>query len=380
MSDSQETNVVVNNQTQETQPQEQQQVQEQEQEHQQQQQQQQPTVVKHSGGELTLGGNTAATTTTTAGASNGISDIKSAPLRVQEVTLPTSTKQSTKEEEVEVGEGVEGDKKAVPSSLYMKANLRSVEFVYRTALTSFTAPEDEAVQQAKKAFDLGVYFLKRADLATASTNFKTAVELAPNIPTFQIFMGFVLLDSDLHDQALECFNRAIHQHAMEVAKSSSEGANNSALLDAFLGLGHLYYDSGDNEKCVENYTRALQLDPTRCDTLNGLGRAYNRQGKYSESAATFTKCLEVDPQYVKAWNNLGVVNVALGKREDALECFNKAVQIHHGFPEAWQNMGWVYQESGNQHVADQCFRNADYTKNMNNKESRNCNVADCSLM
>lgn len=78
-------------------------------------------------------------------------------------------------------------------------------------------------------------------------------------------------------------------------------------LEALIQLGNDYFDTGQFNKAIDTYEKALQIDGKNADVITDTGVAYRRVGKSNESVRLFRKALEIDPNHTLAMFNLGIV-------------------------------------------------------------------------
>jgi len=58
-----------------------------------------------------------------------------------------------------------------------------------------------------------------------------------------------------------------------------------------------YKKVDDYENAIQDYDRAIQLDPSYASAYNDRGRAYYNLGKYAEADADKAKACSLDKQY-----------------------------------------------------------------------------------
>ena len=71
-------------------------------------------------------------------------------------------------------------------------------------------------------------------------------------------------------------------------------------------LGVLENGAGNNEKAVDEFTRAIQLDPSSDGAYTGLASAYERLGKLNDAEKTYQQVINLRPRYWKGYNQLGI--------------------------------------------------------------------------
>ncbi|PLX85120.1 MAG: hypothetical protein C0617_05380 [Desulfuromonas sp.] len=77
--------------------------------------------------------------------------------------------------------------------------------------------------------------------------------------------------------------------------------------NAWVELGHLYFDLGQHMQAVEAYDKALELQPSNPNVLTDQGVMFRRLGWYDRAVGNFLKAQEVDPTHPQSMFNLGVV-------------------------------------------------------------------------
>jgi Tfp pilus assembly protein PilF len=80
------------------------------------------------------------------------------------------------------------------------------------------------------------------------------------------------------------------------------------------GLNHL--QENRPALAVEEFKKAIRLDPKSPYSHKGLGIAYTQMRRYPEAITTLRKALELNPYYVDVRNDLGTALVLSGKREE----------------------------------------------------------------
>ncbi|MGB9119853.1 MAG: protein kinase, partial [Candidatus Angelobacter sp.] len=70
-------------------------------------------------------------------------------------------------------------------------------------------------------------------------------------------------------------------------------------------LGVLENGAGNYEKAVDEFTRAIQLDPSGDEAYTGMASAYERLGKLNDAEKTYQQVINLRPRYWKGYNQLG---------------------------------------------------------------------------
>ncbi|MCF6179789.1 MAG: tetratricopeptide repeat protein [Geopsychrobacter sp.] len=77
--------------------------------------------------------------------------------------------------------------------------------------------------------------------------------------------------------------------------------------NAWVQLGHNYFDSTQPMKAIEAYDKALELDGNDPDVLTDQGVMYRRFGWYDKAVENFTKANKLKPDHKQSLFNLGIV-------------------------------------------------------------------------
>lgn len=94
---------------------------------------------------------------------------------------------------------------------------------------------------------------------------------------------------------------------------------NGELLSALSNLVNIYTDTGRIEKAVEITNQMLQINPNNASTHNSLGYIYRYVGMLNESIEEFERAIALDPSTP---TTLGVSYIATGNYDKAFKAFD----------------------------------------------------------
>ena len=100
------------------------------------------------------------------------------------------------------------------------------------------------------------------------------------------------------------------------ADSTSIGAN--------VGLGNLYYDTGNFGLAVPYYRRALAKDPSLIDVQVDLAVSYHNDGQSELAREVLEDAVRKHPDHAVAYFDLGIVEHQMGRREEARRALERA--------------------------------------------------------
>ena len=100
-------------------------------------------------------------------------------------------------------------------------------------------------------------------------------------------------------------------------------------VDAWIRLGHVYFDAGEHAKAIGAYEKALELRPGNADVLTDLGVMYRRNGEPEKAVESFDRAVAADPSHQTARFNKGIVLLHdLNDHEGAIRAWEELLEIN----------------------------------------------------
>ncbi len=119
-----------------------------------------------------------------------------------------------------------------------------------------------------------------------------------------------------------------HKDASE-AVTSLEKATRDKPQDgqAWVELGHAYFDTGKAKEAIAAYTKALELLPGDLNVMTDLGVMYHEDTQHQKAIDVFDQVLKLNPKHEQARFNKGVVLLTgFNNRKGALAEWKTLVQ------------------------------------------------------
>jgi eukaryotic-like serine/threonine-protein kinase len=134
----------------------------------------------------------------------------------------------------------------------------------------------------------------------------------------------------------------------ELALSNGNKATalNSALPSAYVTLGRIHDELGENDLALTEFQKALQLDSRNAEALTGEAHSYEHAGRLVDAEATYKKALALRPDYWDEYNHLGLFYDRQGRYDDAAKQLQRAVQLTPDNATVYSNLGAIYLDSG----------------------------------
>jgi tetratricopeptide (TPR) repeat protein len=128
--------------------------------------------------------------------------------------------------------------------------------------------------------------------------------------------------------AIENFNRAI--------KLNPDYAN------AYNNRANVRHELGDFPGAIEDYTEAILLNPKCSDFHRNRGIISCELGDHRGAQADHSRAIQLNPNNDQAYNSRGFARLQMGDVPGALKDFTQAIELNPDYALAWNNRGDVY--------------------------------------
>ena len=158
------------------------------------------------------------------------------------------------------------------------------------------------------------------------------------------------------DKIIGLYNQGHWKESASLAESLSEKYPSSLMLCDILGAAYLALRNA--EKAIENYQKALQLNPHHTDAYNNMGMALYDQGRFDEAVESYQKAVEIEPNFADAYYNLGNALKQIGDLKKAIESYRASLAINSEDAEVLSNCGNALKDYGEPDQAIECYAKA----------------------
>ncbi len=86
---------------------------------------------------------------------------------------------------------------------------------------------------------------------------------------------------------------------------------------------------------------AVKKSPQKVRPYNNRGRAYGNMGEYDKAMDDFRRAIQINPRCAEAYYNLGLVYALKGDDENALKNYDQAIALYPNYAAAYNNRGLV---------------------------------------
>jgi tetratricopeptide (TPR) repeat protein len=106
--------------------------------------------------------------------------------------------------------------------------------------------------------------------------------------------------------------------------------------------GGAYHERKDYNKAIEDYTKAIDLDPNYARAYSSRGDAYHCKENYNKAIEDYTKAIALDPNLANAYFERGCVYVAKNFISKAIEDFSQVIRLKPDNSDAYGLRGILY--------------------------------------
>jgi len=136
------------------------------------------------------------------------------------------------------------------------------------------------------------------------------------------------------------------QHGLEIELYTrcidEDGPRTEKLATAHNNRGVAHLATGDPQSAVEDYNRALALDPAYAMAYANRGMAYLARGDFVHSLRDYDKAIELDPTYAQAYANRCWLFGYMGFGETALADCEESLRLRPDHPATLDSRAFAY--------------------------------------
>jgi protein O-mannosyl-transferase len=137
---------------------------------------------------------------------------------------------------------------------------------------------------------------------------------------------------------------------------------------AYNNRGVAYVKEGLTEQAIDDFNRAIAMDPSYDEAFYGRGTAYDKMGDFDRALENFNKAIALDPFYFEVFLARGMLYEKTGQIEKAIDDIKRAIALNPLYDEAYFRLGNIYAQRG---IFDQAvnYYNSAISANPNYAES-----------
>ena len=183
------------------------------------------------------------------------------------------------------------------------------------------------------SFNLGNSYANQKEFAKALEFLKITITKAPDYIEAYIKKGEILTDLKIHNEAINCFKKAL--------KIIPEN------LKILNGIGVNLLELGRANEALEYFKKCIKLNKTIAIFYNNAGLAQYKLNNFKLSIDNFNQCINKSSTTGYFYSNRGLTFQALKDYNLALQDFNQCISIAPEYPESYWNKSLLNLFQGN---------------------------------
>lgn len=110
----------------------------------------------------------------------------------------------------------------------------------------------------------------------------------------------------------------------------------------YAAIGIQCLEREDYDRAIENFTRAIRLNPYYSEAYNNRGIAHTAKGNYEKAFEDYNRAVELNSDFFYAFINRGKLYSDKGEHLWAIEDYDRAIRINSENPVAFYNRANAY--------------------------------------
>jgi tetratricopeptide (TPR) repeat protein len=132
-------------------------------------------------------------------------------------------------------------------------------------------------------------------------------------------------------------------------------------LTFFLGAcsSHNGAPTAQNQKISPADEAALPLaqdPPLMANTRYAAGQLAEAQGNFDAAINQYDKALDIDPKHLPSLYRLGVISAQLKKYDESIEIWKRYITLSNDAPEGYGNLGYCYELATKPKLAEETYK------------------------
>jgi predicted O-linked N-acetylglucosamine transferase (SPINDLY family) len=235
---------------------------------------------------------------------------------------------------------------------------------HERAIESYTRALQLNLKSPLTWYNRGVAYLESGAPIQAASDFNETVRLAPthSLAFYNLGNCYRALTNperalEAYDQVLELdpanlparVNRAATLQDLRAfvpaLEAYGEIIRRSPDAETFCNRGACLQKMGRQAEAIEDFKRAIALQPNLAEAFCNLGIAYRSLGDLPAALSAYDSAIEIAPSMVEAYCNKGVALKEAGLIEQSIRTLQQAALIAPNHPETYSNLGVALQKS-----------------------------------
>ncbi|MHC4393916.1 MAG: tetratricopeptide repeat protein, partial [Planctomycetota bacterium] len=191
--------------------------------------------------------------------------------------------------------------------------------------------------------NLGLILKNQGRTGEAAEYLDRALGVAPDLAPTWFNLGELRMSRGELDAAREAFEAA--------EREFGKGDGNRYIRARYwrarslLNMGWIHSQGGDSEKAFATVRRAADVAPKDPDVRTAVGATLGQMGRDAEAIEEFERALAIEPDHLMALNYLSGALIRQGRPTEAMQSLERAANLRADAPPL-SNLGDVYRDRG----------------------------------
>ena len=196
--------------------------------------------------------------------------------------------------------------------------------------------QDKPDQETYKTL-LDVYEKMSSNIGAVSV-LRRMIDLTPDDVNLKVKLAEALSNAGRSAEAI-----GIYEEILDSLKGQE-------LLSVYSNLGYLYAETGENEKAISFYLKALKLNDNDANLCQNLSLLYEKAGRKDEANKYLARAIELKPDSQDDKLKLAGNLLEAGKTKDAEQSVREFIKDNPKSMDAWLLMTRIAQKNGDKAV------------------------------
>ena len=204
---------------------------------------------------------------------------------------------------------------------------------HERAIALLTKALDAEQNFALARVALGVSLYATGNRWKASGEFRKSIQINPKLAEAHRLLGDMLVSSPRrpYDLAIQSYAAAL-----EIWPD---------YVEARVGLGDARQAKGEFDEAIEEYKKAIALEPENARVHYGMGKIYyNEKQLYHEAVAEYQQAIALDPRLIDAYLSLGEMYEEKGLYKEAVASYDRVLAMEPKHPGAMYGLALSYEK------------------------------------
>lgn len=223
-----------------------------------------------------------------------------------------------------------------PVLIYAVGNLFMIGEQYEIALATFLQLSEKFPGFPYLNRSIGRCYMGMGDKLKAIAFYEEATKdinsYGPN-EAWKVYNNLGILYNDIKD-----YKKSVENYLKAMELNPDEPF-------IYQNIGLVYQDLNELDKAIENGLKAINIRSYPAAHYS-LGQAYRKNKDYEKSIAQYKKAVELAPNFIDAWHGLAMCYYDANDLSEAEETYLKILSLDYSYAPAMTNLSVIYNQQG----------------------------------